>query len=289
VARKKGPVLYELLQKDRADRRQAQPNPNQPEQVTPPVPAEPQEAPHAEEPAAQPQPVAPPSPQGKTVESDGEGFVLHVTRGQVAVVAGVLVVALLVFFWVGQKTGEQATPKATPTARTDGGAETGTITEAAARNSDRDAPLSMIIPPARSERVEPDSPVLVRRSDAGPAGTGRTARAGPAPRAGNDPRVAGLNYVVIQNVPAGAEASEHAESIRNFLADKGIEAIAVDRDSGGLQILSKEGFDFDRPGEKDRAYRLIDRVERAGKEYAAQKYPGRYNFRGAYPKKYKGE
>jgi hypothetical protein len=287
VAKKKGPVLYELLRKDHAEKRQLSAN----------------KAPEATDASAQPQeplPVEasapqPPTPRMDAPQDEDDGFVFHLTKVQAAIAGGAVILALLIFAWIGCQSNKPAVPGGPPPTAgkpADGGS-------ASTSDGEPQQPLAMLLPEAGSD-PKPDAPVKVSPAaeqaassakptdDAEPAG--ETAKpVAPSALSKTDSRKTGLNYLVIQTIPERPDAQEHAAEVRKFLASKGIRTLEVPGATGGVKILSEQGFNFDDPAEKDKLARLTDAVKKAGKEYATAKYAGRYDFRTPYPEKYKGK
>jgi hypothetical protein len=283
VARKKGPVLYELLRKDQAHKPWWQLKRDQtPRQA--PAAEKPQES-RAVDSSAQL-----PASRMDALEEDENALVFHLTRTQAAVVASAVILALVVFALIGLRAGKPGAPAA-PNRTAD----------AAGVAADRETlePLAMLLPEPAAES-KPDSPVKVSPQaerqapavpDAGeniepaPLAAGPVA---PEARTGADSRKVGLNYLVIQIIPDRPDAQEHATEIRKFLAGKGIRTIEVPGAGGGLKVLSEQGFNFDDPNDRAKLERLTEAVKKAGKEYATAKYAGRYDFRTPYPEKFKG-
>jgi hypothetical protein len=283
VAKRKGPVLYELLRKDPAEKRQLPAKDGTPEASD--LPAGPQEPVSAEPSVSQP-----PTSRMGAPEEDEDGLVFHLTRTQAAIAGGAVIVALVVFAWIGCQSSKQAAP---------GGPQQAIDTTGAAAEGEPQQPLAMLLPEAGSD-PKPDAPVKVSPAaaeaassakpgdDAEPAG--ETARsATPVALNKGDSRKVGLNYLVIQTIPERPDAQEHATEVRKFLAANGIKTIEVPGANGGIKILSEQGFNYDEPAEKDKLAKLTEMVKKAGKEYATAKYAGRYDFRTPYPEKYKGK
>jgi len=283
VAKKKGPVLYELLRKDHAEKRW--PNQGEPSQEAPAV-VKPQEPPAGDS-ASQP-----PTSRMDAPQEDGETLVFHLTRTHAAIAVGGIIVALLVFAWIGSRAGKTAGPSGPSQ-------PSGQTADATGKAADGESqqPLAMLLPEPGGE-PKPEQPVRV--SPAGEIAPGARASddaepaeaasaAGPVAVAKGDSRKPGLNYLVIQIIPERPDTEEHATAVRKFLAEKGIKTIAVPGANGGIKVLSGQGFNFEDPKEKTELDKLTEAVKKAGKEYATAKYAGRYDFRAPYAEKYKGK
>ncbi len=283
MAKRKGPVLYELLRKDHAEKRWWE---LKREQTPPQAPAaeKPQESP-ARDAAAQP-----PTSRMDAQEEDENTLVFHLSRPQAAIAGAAVIVALVVFALIGLRAGKPGT--AAPTDRA-------ADATGAAANGETLQPLAMLLPEPADE-PKPDSPVKVspqaeQQSTAAPGATEDTQPPGqaggpatPGIQPASDSRKVGLNYLVIQTIPDRPDAQEHATEVRKFLAGKGIRTIVVPGASGGFKVLSEQGFNYDDPNDKAKLERLTEAVKKAGKEYATAKYAGRYDFRTPYPEKFKG-
>ncbi len=283
MARKKGPVLYELLRKDHAEKRL--PEPKQ-EIVSPETPAD---ASPAAVTAADP--AGPPAPRKDAPEEDRETLVFHLTRMQAALAAGATIAAILVIALIAGRSGRPAATE-----------QPGAADKAAAETEPQQ-PLALLLPEPGSE-PKPDVPVKVvpqAESEIAPAGpaddaepSGETLRpsgqaAGPVALAKGDSRKAGLNYLVIQIIPERPDMQEHVAAVRKFLASRGIKTIEVAGDNGGTWVMSEEGFNWEDASDRRRLDDLTETVKKVGKEYATAKYAGRYDFRAPFVKKYKGK
>lgn len=287
MAKKKGPVLYELMRKDHAEKR-CLPDQDEASQQSPPAET-PQEAP------AQDAAVEPPTSRMDAPQDDNDGMVFHLTRPQAAIAAAVAIVALVIFGLIGLRAGKQSGSTGSAVSQQPAGQTTGKPAD-----EDPSQPLALLLPEPGSD-PKPDAPVKLgpKTEDAAQAaGTADTAEAPGqnrqvAPQTAlltkGDTRKAGLNYLVIQIIPDRPEAAEHAAEVRKFLAAKGIRTIQVPGAAGGLKILSERGFNFESTDDKDKLERLTDAVKKAGKDYATAKGPGRYDFRAPYAEKYKGK
>lgn len=322
MARKKrrGVTLFELLRKDQGQpvgpiTRQQPGTPQQQAQLAEPLaPAATAVAP---QPACSSQVIVdekvtaadPSTPLRLQVEEDG--YVLHLNRRTTILISAGAVIILVVFLLIGgvMFRAEKSVP--------------GGQAAQAAANGEQVEPLASLAPPAGSENVTPDSPVRLSRStkdvdmaepeqdntapakpmaaarttpdrepSSGSREGRRTANAETSPQVASgqgDTRKPGLNYLVIQIIPADAKPSphEHAAEVRKFLASKGIRTISVAAAGGGIKILSEQGFDSAEPADKHKCQQLIDEVRQAGKEYASARYMGRYNFASPYRELYK--
>lgn len=275
MAKKKGPVLYELLRKDHAEKRW--PNQAEPPQAAP-------AAPKSQEPSTGDLASRPSASRMDAQEEDGETLVFHLTRAQVAIVAGGIIVALLVFAWIGNRASKSAGPVEERQPVT----QTADTAVAPARDEPQE-PLAMLLPEPGSD-PGPDQPVKVTHAGepATAPAAGEDARSATTAKAGGDSRRPGLNYLVIQIIPDRPDAEEHTAAVRKFLMDKGIRTIAVPGDNGGTMIMSEQGFNWDDPGDRARLEKMTEAVKKAGKEYASAKNAGRYDFRAPFAKKYKG-
>lgn len=234
-----------------------------------------------------------PTEKPGTLQADEDGYIFHLTRQQMVLAGAASVVLLVMVLLIGGRLLRSDSPGAEQVVAQGGNAD-----------GERIAPLASLAPLAGSEKVVPDSPVRIPRTgridtppgtDSGePYQDGLTATAGRAAVTGSDTRlsdglglIAGLNYLVIQNVPVDAKPSpqEHSAEIRKFLASRNIRTIVVPA-GGGMKVYSAQGFDSAESDYKDKCEVLVEKVRQAGKEYASAKYMGRYSFAGAYLEKY---
>jgi hypothetical protein len=282
VARKKGPVLYELLRKDQAQSRWWQPKRDQGPKQAPAIDKS------RQSPAGESAARAAASRMDE-FDEDENALVFHLTKTTAAIIAGVVIMALVVFAAIGLRAGKPGATNRTADA-------TG-----ASANGETLQPLAMLLPEPAVEPA-PDSPVKVapqaaERRTAEPPGTVEDIQpssqtvmpAASGALSDADSRKVGLNYLVIQTIPDRPDAQEHATEVRKFLASKGIRTIVAPGANGGFKVLSEQGFNFDDPADKAKLERLTEAVKKAGKEYATAKYAGRYDFRSPYPEKFKGK
>lgn len=292
MARKKrrGVTLFELLRKD-----EGQPTgPIAKPQVSAPQQAEPTQT----EVCATTDVAAPAEPKVACLQVDEEGYILHFSRRQMILSGAGAVVLLVVFLLIGSSMS-----------RSSKDLQAGTHKQV---DGELVEPLASLAPPAGSENGTPDSPVRLTKT-AQVEATGASEAAEPEQDAGagqakpmaaahveqstrtptgasqGDTRKPGLNYLVIQIIPADAKpsAQEHATEVQKFLRSKGINTIAVPAAGGGIKIVSEQGFDSAEAADKDKCDKLIEKVRLAGKEYASAKYMGRYNFSSPYKEKYR--
>jgi hypothetical protein len=104
----------------------------------------------------------------------------------------------------------------------------------------------------------------------------------PAAPATRQQRPVGLNYVWIETV----DSAEDAANAQRFLADAGVSATVhrLNR-SNKWVLISKQGFDFQSPQQKQACEQLQNRIKAAGLKYAEQH--GGYNFQRCYARKKK--
>jgi len=91
-------------------------------------------------------------------------------------------------------------------------------------------------------------------------------------------------YIVVQEIAAGrAEDAEHA---REYLSAHGIETVPVELAGGGVQLITRQGYNHRDPAQKKLAEELLDGVHRVGAKYFAD--GGGYRLQG-YFRTLKGE
>ncbi len=269
------PYYTSLLRKDHAEKRSSEPK----QEALPP---EPPVVPQLAEPPAAESTGPMPAPRMDGPEEDRETLVFHLTRTQAAVAAGVVIAAILVIALIAGRSGKSA------------GRATGTDSS----EGDAQQPLALLLPEPGSD-PKPDGPVKVTpdgqkemaparaADDAEPAGevakpASQCAKA--VALAKGDSRKGGLNYLVIQIIPERPDMQEHVAAVRKFLASRDIKTIEVPGDTGGIWVISEEGFNLKDANDRKKSEQLIEAVKKAGKEYATAKYAGRYDFRAPFLK-----
>jgi hypothetical protein len=91
-----------------------------------------------------------------------------------------------------------------------------------------------------------------------------------------DAWVSGLTYVIVQEFAAAN--SIHAETAQRFLADRGIETMAVGLASGGTQLITKQGYNRRDATQRQLADEFLEKVHETGKSYYAS--GGGYRLEG---------
>ena len=103
----------------------------------------------------------------------------------------------------------------------------------------------------------------------------------PAKQPGVEGWVSGFNYLVVQGFRAEAKAD--ALSAQAFLADNGIETELVESEGARKwQLITKRGFDFSNPAQKQVSIEFQSTVRQLGKVYVSS--GGRYALEGYYRK-----
>jgi hypothetical protein len=86
----------------------------------------------------------------------------------------------------------------------------------------------------------------------------------------------GYTYVVAQEFSSKNAAD--VEQARRFLADHGVETLAQPLASGGVRLITTQGFDRKDPAQRKLADQLLEKVRAIGAQYFAS--GGRYKLEG---------
>lgn len=227
-------------------------------------------------PAAEPEVISrAPAERTRSAEPHGEGgwapgtpVILRLPRG-VAVMMGVAaLVVLLIAYFVGHAVGYRA---AVLTARQD-------VEEASRMNEVANGGTRNPLPGIaglQTGTTTPPPAVPGTRSTAG----GPTAPEKPL-AAGQDPRVAGLNYFVLVQLDR-----TEAERLQRFMTENGVESLLVPSHNGkSFQVVALKGFRGDQlAGSERRAYE--QELRRLGRLWKSQN-KGASNLADMYPAKF---
>lgn len=256
AARRKRPVLYELVARTERARSWTAPRPVPPPEVeapaTAPAPPKPQEE-------------APPSAgdaERNVIWQDGRLY-LALGAGHLTLLIALMVVLLVVAFEVGQRS---ARPSAAPQSTQDVDAILG-------QSVGRDTTPSEITPAPRNPSQPPAVPQRPR--DTQPPQPAPQQTPPPTPRATPEPapaRVtleAGKYYVYVQYFPKSRRQA--AEAARDFLRSKDVECVVHDQPDD-LALIATQGFDS-----SEQAQLLVRTIREYGREYGPR---GGYDFSG---------
>jgi len=90
--------------------------------------------------------------------------------------------------------------------------------------------------------------------------------------------VRGNNYVVVQGFKP--DALEDARTVRDYLAQSGVEAVIIRRSNGSYQVITVQGFNLQDSTQAELAKRFMERIRQIGARFRAAK--GRYDFHDCY-------
>ncbi len=127
-------------------------------------------------------------------------------------------------------------------------------------------------------RMQPASTHLVESllRDAEKPGAGKLNEA-PDPSGKSQPKwVRGFTYVVAQEFSAGSDGD--AERARDFLLDHGVPTAVVALPTGGIQLITIQGYNHYDRSQKQLGEKLLEKVQGVGTMYYAE--GGRYRFDG---------
>lgn len=187
-------------------------------------------------------------------------FSLNPVNG--AILAGGLLLALFTSYQLGSlwmSSGSEPTVAA--------GDEASGESIAAVLNS---SPKPQVLSPAPSSMLGAQRPSPTRSAE--PDQSPRFALAGlrpdaEAPQRQNQPpeRKSGLNYVVLESFNA-ADRDEAIHAGQWLAETQGI-ATTLETSGRWVQLVGLEGFDYSKPGDKERCHRYIENVKRLGQAY----------------------
>ena len=238
--------------------------------------------------SVKPKPEPAPRPQPRPVSTTDEDVAdrppfMQVREGRVelslspvsvAIVVGVVFLAVFTSYQLG--SGFQSAAPMVPLAGMDSD-QTADAGQRTARASTADAApprLSGLKPTGSRKKVEPPGNVPL---------TGLPALSELEPAR----RVAGQNYVILESFQvADRDDAVHAQGW--FAESQGIRT-TLEKSGQWWQLISTEGFDYSKAGEKSRCTRFCETIQKLGQAYKrefAGRYRIRYGFQSPMPKKY---
>lgn len=187
----------------------------------------------------------------RVVSFDGDHLRFSFTSGYAALVIFIAVGCLSGMYWLGERHGSKL----------------GTLEGYQRGRTSYRSQVADEIAAARQQ--EPASQLvtgLVDHADSTAAGrTDSTPLQLPA--AQGNPWVAGLTYIVVQEFSATNGA--HVETAQRFLAERDIETVAVQLESGSTQLITKQGYNRRDATQRHLADKFLEKVHETGKSYYA--------------------
>lgn len=266
-ARKKRPVLYELVGKSKRNRGwtasgSSAPQ-SQPQQPTPPAP-----------PAEPPAPQHPPTPRPQpTVTKRADRVQFSLSQMQLIIIGVALLIVLIAVFQAGRRSA--LGPSDNPTTAEDvlgSGSPNASVPSAGALDTGHR--------PAGSANIR--TPITGQQSPPPPA-----SQTEPQRPQRSEPRVTfepGKSYVIVQHFSSRRVGARAAEAARQYLESHGISCV-VRPGKGDLELIAIEAFDVQQDSaaaaraEKRRAEALMKRIRELGEDYNLQ---AGYSFEGCY-------
>lgn len=267
AARRKRPVLYELVARTERARSWTAPRPVPPPEVeappTTPAPLESRD--EAPAPAG--------DAERNVIWLDGRLY-LALGAGHLTLLAALLVVLLVVAFEVGQRN---ARPPTVPPPTQDVDSILGQSVDRDTTPSEVDpAPRAPVRPPAVPQRPREAQPAPQQTPAPRPAPTPapqtspqQMPQPTPAPTPARVTLEAGKYYVFVQYFPKSRRQA--AEAARDFLRSKGVECVVHDQPDD-LALIATRAFDS-----SEQAQLLIRSIREYGREYGPR---GGYDFSG---------
>jgi hypothetical protein len=184
--------------------------------------------------------------------------VLRIPRGYLVLIAVGVLTLLLAAYWTGDARGRNAIKSQidngdiqTPTGRTPGQSREDDLwpnlddaqANPTATGGAPGRPLASGPNVSASTKPKPSGKTTSAggTSEGAPSG-GATSGGGGATSGGGDPRVPGLNYLILARYPA-----DEARRLIDFLAANGVAALGVSADNAGLYfVVAARGFDSDQ-------------------------------------------